>query len=169
MSIESVSGSSASMSLVEMMQQSRKEQASFEDMAADILEQDDADGDGVLSLEETPLDAERFSEIDADDDGYITAEELSADAESHAAQGSEAMGAGQGAGSGSESSESEEEEEEYDTYDLNEDGVVTLDELLQAFSQGDNSLKSLFEGMDSETSSLTTRLGIEAYQAQSVG
>lgn len=168
MGIDAVSGSSASLSLAEMMQQSRKEQPSFEEMAQSILEKDDTDGDGVLSLEETPLDADRFSEIDADEDGFITAEELSADAENHAAQGPEAMGAGQGAppsGSGSESSESE---EEYDQYDLNEDGVVSMDELLQAFNQGDNTLKTLFESMDSTASSVSMRLGIEAYQAQSL-
>ena len=165
MSIDSVSGSSASLNLAELMQQARSEQPDPDEMAEFIIGQDDTDGDGALTLEETPLDAERFGEIDSDGDGFITAEELSADAESHA-QGPEAMGAGQGGSSSGSDSESSESEEEYDAYDLNEDGVVTLDELLQAFRQGDDSLNSIFGESENGVSSLTQRLAMAAYDAQ---
>ncbi|MCJ2165379.1 MULTISPECIES: EF-hand domain-containing protein [unclassified Pseudodesulfovibrio] len=170
MSISALGGSDMSVGLAEMMQAARKSsQPSSDDIAQSIVEQDDADGDGLLSLEETPLDQDRFNKIDADGDGFISAEELSADAKQNmAAANMPPRGGGAGASSGSESSESE--EEEYDTYDLNEDGVVTLDELLQAFKQGDQSLNSLFESLDSGTATATTqRLAMEAYQAQSAG
>ncbi|BDQ33794.1 EF-hand domain-containing protein [Pseudodesulfovibrio portus] len=165
MSIDSVSGSSASLNLAEMMQQARNERPDPDEMAEFIIGQDDTDGDGVLTLEETPLDAERFGQIDADGDGFITAEELSADAESHA-QGPEAMGGGKGAPPSDSESGSGESEEEYDAYDLNEDGVVTLDELLQAFRQGDDSLNFIFGESENGVSALTQRLAMAAYQAQ---
>lgn len=165
MSIDSVSGSSASLNLAEMMQQARNERPDPDEMAEFIIGQDDTDGDGVLTLEETPLDAERFGQIDADGDGFITAEELSADAESHA-RGPEAMGGGKGAPPSDSESGSGESEEEYDAYDLNEDGVVTLDELLQAFRQGDDSLNSIFGESENGVSALTQRLAMAAYQAQ---
>ncbi len=142
-----------------------------DEMAESIVAKDDADGDGVLSLDETPLDEDRFNSIDADGDGYISAAELSADAQENmeqgapaaAAQGSETQSAAASA-SGSGGSESE---EEYDEYDLNEDGVVSFDELLQAFNSGDNNVKNLLQSMGGgAVSSMTSRLASEAYQAQ---
>jgi len=165
MSIDSVSGSTASLNLAELMQQARNEQLDSDEMAEFIIEQDDTDDDGVLTLEETPLDAERFGEIDSDGDGFITAEELSADADSHAAT-ADGIGGGQAASSSGSDSESSESEEEDDTYDLNEDGVVTLDELLQAFRQGDDSLNSIFGESENGVSALTQRLAMAAYEAQ---
>jgi hypothetical protein len=174
MSISAVSGSSTSFGLAEMMQARRNEPPDPDEMAASIVEQDDQDGDGFLSLSETPLDEDRFNEIDADGDGLISADELSADAQEHMSenpppmQGTEGMAMGGSAGSAqsSGSSDGESSDEDYDQYDLNEDGVVTLDELMQAFRQGDQSLQSLFDGMDSGTSDLIQRLANEAYQAQ---
>lgn len=143
-------------------------------MAQSIVESDDADGDGVLSLDETPLDEDRFNEIDADGDGFITAEELSADAQQHMAEAGEGMMAspppmGESAaagGSSSSGSSGSESEEEYDAYDLNEDGQVSLDELLQAFRNGDSSLEAFF-GEGGGISALTQRLAMNAYAAQS--
>ncbi|WP_272699228.1 hypothetical protein [Desulfovibrio sp. Fe33] len=67
--------------------------------------------------------------------------------------------------SGTGESESSSDEEEYDAYDLNEDGVVTVDELLQAFRQGDASVQALFEGSGG-SSALLQRLASQAYEAQ---
>lgn len=170
MSISSISGSSASLSLAEMIaQQTQKQQSGDTDeMAEFIINQDDADGDGLLSIEETPLDEDRFAEIDTDSDGFISQEELSASAQNGAQESQSLAGALNSAGSGSESDseESSEEEEEYDTYDLNEDGVVSLDELLQAFQQGDNSLESLFGDSENGVSAMTQKLAMAAYEAQ---
>lgn len=168
MSISALSGSTASLSLAEMMQQARQSAPPDPDeMAEFIVEKDDQDGDGLLSLEETPLDEDRFNEIDTDGDGYITAEELSTDAQSRMADGSAPPPPPSMSGvSGAEDTQSAESdsEEEYDEYDLNEDGVVSMDELLQAFRGGDLSLSSLLGSLDQ--SSMTQRLGIQAYEAQ---
>ncbi len=223
-----------------------------DELASSILEQDDADGDGVLSLDETPLDEETFNSIDADGDGSITAEELSADMEANMAEGSappppppnsemstdelassilestdtdddsllslnetgldeDTFNAIDSDGDGSltadelsayieeqiaetvnllastdssstsdsESSTETEEtssssgsgsgesEEEYDTYDLNEDGVVTMDELYQAYQSGDDNLSALFDSINNGAmSAMTQRIGMQAYQEQ---
>lgn len=171
MSISAISGSD-SFGLAEMMQVRRSASSDPEEMAASIVAKDDQDGDGFLSLAETPLDEDRFNEIDGDGDGLISTEELSADAEQRMAQGAPPMqgmegmamgeaGASQSAsGSGGESSD-----EEYDEYDFNEDGVVSMDELLQAIQQGDTSLQALInEG--GGNSALIQRLAAQAYQAQ---
>lgn len=46
--------------------------------SSEIMEKDDADGDGVLSIDETPLTEEMFSDADTDGDGYLTLEEIQA-------------------------------------------------------------------------------------------
>ena len=46
-----------------------------------IFETEDADGDELISAEESALSDEMFSEIDTDQDGYITAEEIEASQE----------------------------------------------------------------------------------------
>ena len=157
---------------------------STDEIAASIFERDDADGDGVLILEETPLDEDQFNSIDADGDGFITAEELSAHMEENMAEGmpvaqvgmeemaAEASGSASGtaaSGASGSSSSGSDSSEEYDAYDLNEDGVVTLDELLQAYQGGDSNLRTLFESMgEGVVSSLQTRMAMDAYQAQMV-
>lgn len=142
------------------------------EMVSSIFAKDDADGDGLLSFEETPLDEDQFDSIDADGDGFISVDELSADMEEKMAEGvpMPPSGAeGQAAASSGSSSSSSESEEEYDTYDLNEDGVVSFDELQQAYLGGDSSLKSVFESMGEGTMSMMkTRMAMEAYQAQMV-
>ncbi|QJB56089.1 EF-hand domain-containing protein [Pseudodesulfovibrio sp. zrk46] len=141
-------------------------------MAASIFDQDDADGDGLLTLDETPLSEEIFNSIDTDGDGSISAEELTADIESKAAEGMPAPPPGAqeqaaAASSESSSSSSSDSEEDYDVLDLNEDGVVSMSELFQAFQNGDSSLSSLFpdEG-EGNVSAMTQRMAMQAYQAQ---
>ena len=60
-------------------------------MASRIVEQDDANGDGVLSVDETSMDSEMFSAIDADGDGSLTVEELTEDMEARQAEMEEKM------------------------------------------------------------------------------
>ncbi|MGE4194894.1 MAG: EF-hand domain-containing protein [Pseudodesulfovibrio sp.] len=174
MSISAISGSD-SFGLAEMMQSRRNSTSDPGEFASSIVEKDDQDGDGFLSLAETRLDEDRFNKIDADSDGLISTDELSADAEARMAegpppmQGMEGMAMGDSdetqssSGSGEESSS----EEEYDELDLNKDGVVSMDELLQAYQQGDTSLQSLFDGLGGGNTSLVQRLANEAYLAQS--
>jgi len=51
---------------------------SASEMAASILEEEDTDGDGVLSATESKADSDIFTEIDADSDGVLTVDELEA-------------------------------------------------------------------------------------------
>jgi len=144
--------------------------------AETIVAEDDEDGDGLLSLSETPLDEDMFNSIDANGDGFISADELSAHMEESMAEGmtmpsegAEAQAASASGASGSSGASSgSSESEEYDAYDLNKDGVVSFDELMQAYEGGDESLKSMFESMGGGVMSTRTRLAMEAYQAQMV-
>ncbi|WP_027183576.1 EF-hand domain-containing protein [Desulfovibrio inopinatus] len=146
----------------------------LEKLASSIVKNADGDGDGLLSLEETPLDEDTFNSIDADGDGFITADELSANMGTNMAEGmpapppeaQAAAGSGGGEQASAANSSGSESEEEYDEYDVNEDGVVTYDELLQAFDNGDSSLTSLFQNTGVATPNLTSRLAMKAYQAQ---
>lgn len=56
------------------------------EMAARILEEEDTNGDGLISADEARIDSERFGEIDSDGDGLLTAEELQANFESRQAE-----------------------------------------------------------------------------------
>jgi len=48
------------------------------DMAASIIENDDTDGDGAISLKESPLNSKEFGKIDTDGNGTLSVEELTA-------------------------------------------------------------------------------------------
>ena len=128
------------------------EMMSPEDMVASIFEEQDADGDGALSLEESGVDESMFSEADADGDGLVTEEELLAMMEKGRPEGpppemGQAMGAGAGGmaaqiieeldadeDGGVSFSEAGASEEEFDALDTNEDGVVSLAELEAALA-----------------------------------
>ncbi|TIH17150.1 hypothetical protein D0S45_08290 [Marinifilum sp. JC120] len=156
---------------------------SSEDFVSSILDGQDSDA-GKLSSSEAGFLEDLFSEIDTDGDGSLSEEEMVADLESRqqmkAAMGnmSVAMGGGDAvSGSGSsDSSSSEEAEEEYDEYDYNQDGVVTLDELQQAFASGDTSLEDIVgrrgdinqQQPSEEGQSVMQRMATRAYQDQSV-
>ena len=47
-----------------------------EDMAAGMIEEEDGDGDGSLSIDELGLSEEDFAEIDTDGDGLMSSEEI---------------------------------------------------------------------------------------------
>ncbi len=117
-----------------------------DEMAASLVSDLDTDGDGVLSSSELAMDADLFSEIDADGDGTLSAEEISADMQSRmeemqdtvASMGAnaEAVASEASGASGTAGASGSSEEEEYDELDLNEDGIVSADELRQAMMSG---------------------------------
>jgi len=174
---------SSMMGPLNMLMQSLKEGNSSGRIATSIVQEQDADGDGLLSLDETGMDEEIFGEVDADGDGYVSAEELSAGIE-QAAERIGAMDGGLGmntqeldktstgdellenAGGNSGSSGESENGEEYDAYDLNKDGTVSSEEYLQAFLNGDMSLAGMFGEGPSQGQTLTQRLAFQAYNAQ---
>lgn len=130
--------------------------ASPEEMAARIIADHDADGDGALSLEESEVDESVFNLADADGDGQVTKDELLAMMENGRPKGPPPeMGEGMqpppggsvgdmaaaimeeldsdGDG-GLSSSEAGASEEEFDALDTNEDGVVSQAELEAAMT-----------------------------------
>ncbi|NDV22936.1 EF-hand domain-containing protein [Desulfovibrio sp. JC022] len=101
-----------------------------------LMEELDSDGDSAISQKESGLEDELFSILDSDGDGSLSSEEIAENMRPPEGMGNAVSGS-------SESSSSEEAEEEYDEYDYNQDGVVTLDELQQAFASGDTSLEDI--------------------------
>ena len=148
-----------------------------ESTANSILGQYDADGDGSLSMKESGLSEEVFGAVDADGDGLITSAELEEALQQtedmaammppppEGAQQASAQGASESGGSGS----SDGDDEEYDEYDTNQDGVVSMDELRQAFLNGDLSLEEYFAetGDAMNGQSPLMRIAMNAYQMQS--
>ena len=55
-------------------------------MASDIMESSDTDGNGVLSVSETGLSSEEFSILDTDGDGSVTTDELKSGLEARKAE-----------------------------------------------------------------------------------
>jgi len=146
----------------------------------------DADGDGSLTSEETADGIEKLlsrfdpenhqpagleSEVEAaSSDDSSTTSAVSADSSASVTESSDdssasgVSGASGGGGGGGES-----EDEDYDEYDLNKDGVVSMEEYLQAYLNGDTSLSDMFGGEEQgqgQGQSLIQRLGMQAYNAQ---
>jgi Ca2+-binding EF-hand superfamily protein len=110
--------------------------ADYSGMASAVISDRDSDGDGSLSLSETDMTEERFSTVDTDGDGVLSAEEIAEDIESQQVAAQTApppppppSGGGGGGGSDDEEDDSTSSISEYD---LNKDGVVTTEELIQA-------------------------------------
>ncbi|WP_027723282.1 EF-hand domain-containing protein [Maridesulfovibrio zosterae] len=57
------------------------QKGSAKDFAKSIIGEEDSDGDGLISLEESSLDKDRFNKVDSDGDGTISQEEIVADFE----------------------------------------------------------------------------------------
>lgn len=104
-------------------------EADFEDMASTIISDEDADGDGVLSLDETEFDEDKFAEIDTDGDGYLSQEEIQADLEANMPP--PPMGGG-GGGSDEDDDDDEDEvdslEDLFTSADTDGDGVLSEEE-----------------------------------------
>lgn len=81
MSVSGISSGMSSGTTQEMLEKMRamREQGNTAGLASMFVEQDDADGDGLLSLDEAMLDEDHFNEADADGDGFLSEEELAAD------------------------------------------------------------------------------------------
>ncbi len=104
--------------------------------AAELIAQDDADSDGVLTLEETALSQDMFNTADSDSDGYLTREELEAYMAAGPGQAPPAMDAASIMESDDEDGDgllSIEEtpltEEMFATADSDGDGFISEDEL----------------------------------------
>ncbi|MFW5487208.1 MAG: EF-hand domain-containing protein [Desulfovibrio sp.] len=146
----------------------------------EILQQhfaaNDEDEDGVLSRKESQLTDEQFNLLDADGDGKITSAELEESLKSSevdishpgpTASVSDASGPFASSGAQSKAS-APEDDDEYDEYDLNKDGVVSSNELLQAYMNGDVNLSSIANTPSTQAGKNSTLVGIamKAYQSQ---
>ena len=143
-----------------------------EDLADAFVTKFDADGDGLLSQEESGLSAERFDSLDADGDGMVSGEELTeglkasapgAQAATLTEADSSSLAAPSGQAGGAESGD---DDDDYDAYDLNKDGVVSMEELRQALLNGDVSLADVFGEDQSGGQSGLMRIAMRAYHAQ---
>lgn len=82
-------GSSSTGSLFSLNQSSIKRPEDYdssEDFVSSVIGDNDADGDGKLSVDEAGFLEDHFSEIDSDGDGYLSQEEMVADLESRQEQ-----------------------------------------------------------------------------------
>lgn len=145
--------------------------------AATLFSKDDANADGVLSIDETPLSEDMFSDADTDADGSLTLEEME---EMLASAPPPMMGPPPGGG-GMEGSggmnfasllEAEDSDEEgtirteetsfsqeiFSALDTNQDGTILAEELAQAVSGG-----NLSENQ-TQTRNFNQTTAISAYQ-----
>jgi Ca2+-binding EF-hand superfamily protein len=109
------------------------------EMAAHILEEEDSDGDGKLSVSESRMSSNLFKEIDADDDGLLTTDELEAGFEAKRAEHAARMAIrmieeedtdGDGMISLEETRLSE---DLFGEIDSDEDGLLSTEELQESF------------------------------------
>ncbi|WP_291329943.1 hypothetical protein [Desulfovibrio sp. UCD-KL4C] len=167
MSISGVGSSMDSGGTAEMIAQLREAQANKSngenDTVADALLSDQQGGSVKIG-----------DEKDSSQEGLI--ESLKSNQEQNGMMGELAVSMQSGesstkASTNVDESTSSNEEETFDAYDLNEDGVVTGDELLQAFEEGDESLANVVgrskESEKNDGKSALTQKATRAYQAQS--
>lgn len=94
---------------------------------------------------------------------------LSAASVSDQTAGTESGGETEESEESSSGSSSSSDDDEYDEYDLNKDGVVSTEELRQAYLDGDMSLAFLFDRGESQNGpSNFMRIAMNAYNLQSV-
>ncbi|WP_031482829.1 EF-hand domain-containing protein [Maridesulfovibrio frigidus] len=156
------------------------------DLLDSFMDELDLDGDSLISMEESGLSEELFSVLDGDGDGNISGEELEASTAPPpppppAEDSSDVTASSEVTASSASSTSESESETEYDEYDLNQDGVVSSEELRQAFIDGDQSLAGVFgqnESQGAENTGATsqsdgadgqsplTRMAMRAYQEQ---
>lgn len=204
MSVSGIGGSTAggiSQEVLEQLRAARQQGMGVRDTANYLVEQNDGDGDGLLSLKESGFSEEMFNRIDADGDSYLSADEISEDMQARMDEMRQMKGAmnmlmglgddaetlenvmgpppppdgageSEGAGGSGGAAEAEESDEEYDEYDLNEDGVVSLEEMMIAFQSGASEWSSLFGDSESESSggasSYFQNLAMRAYSQNSL-
>ncbi|MCC6490094.1 MAG: EF-hand domain-containing protein [Candidatus Hydrogenedentes bacterium] len=138
MNISSISSSLYSMQSMQKMggmNAMRGTPPSSSDMAAHILEEEDSDGDGMISLSETKLSEDMFNEIDSDGDGLLTTDEIEASFESQRAEHAARMATQliedeDTDGDGMISvSETKAPEDVFNKIDTDGDGLLTTEEL----------------------------------------
>jgi hypothetical protein len=189
MSVSGIGGSMAgdiSQEILQQLRSAREQGMGVDDTASFLVEQNDGDGDGLLSAEESGFSEAMFNRIDANGDSMLSAEEIGQDMRNMMNESRQMMGGlnmmmngmgesgeapppppdGASGGSGS-SGESAESDEEYDEFDLNQDGVVSMEELMIALQSGEYDLGSLL-GTGSESggaSSFFQGMAANAYGA----
>lgn len=185
MSISSI-GSTSSYSFLDRMvmsamnrsSKSQGAESSSADLAAKIIEREDANGDGKISADESRVDADRFGEIDTDGDGSITSEELQASVKAKendrlsqgmtSMQSMGGMGGAQGAGGpqgpppGPPPDATEIASSVMETTDSNGDGVLSADETELSSSQ----FNTLDTDGDGKVSAEELAAGIKARQSE---
>jgi Ca2+-binding EF-hand superfamily protein len=117
--------------------------------AATIIETEDTNEDGVLSVEETRLTEEMFANADTDSDGTLILEEL----EEMLANGPPAGGGGMGGMGGGMGLEPMSIESIFETEDTDGDGKISAEE--SALSN------EMFSGIDTDQDGLLTAEEIE--------
>ena len=174
---------SVSPEMMQRMREAREQGKTPGDFAEALVADKDTDGDSLLSLSETELDEDKFNSIDADGDGLLSAEEIVSDMQQKMEQMRQMrgqmnmMGRGQGGDSGDASkllgdsgeSDSEGDSSSYDDLDLNQDGVVSMQEYLQAYQGGRSGLSDIFGSSEGETGAASffmQQKAVKAYQAQ---
>jgi Ca2+-binding EF-hand superfamily protein len=140
--------------------------------AASIMEKDDANLDGVLTIDETPMSQEMFSDADSDLDGQLNTQELEEMLANgpppppmmDGGKGQGMMGGGMGGGMGGaqsileaedtdengsiSSEESSLSSEVFSLLDTNEDGVISLDEIEAAQAEKQENM-NMMQGLSS--------------------
>jgi len=156
MDISSVSGMQVGMSLGGMRPSATGDSEDFaEAMSTKFLEDNDADGDGLVSADEFSEDEDLFDSIDEDGDGFLSEEELLSDAKAKVAEMQANFGTGdmsgmasppppsgdedgmsteateqQGESGGGQSASGSSSDSTTDEIDTNGDGVISQEELM---------------------------------------
>lgn len=179
MSIQGLGQSSFSYQSMNMSKSQSTDSSSFDSSSIEsIMENDDANQDGVLTIDETPMSEDMFADADSDSSGDLSTEEL----EEVFSNGPPPMGPPPPSGETESTEESELEallaEEDTDgdgsisaeetslaseifsQLDLDEDGLLSQDEIQQGMDEHEARMSS-FEG--TSQTSLTQSSATQAY------
>jgi Ca2+-binding EF-hand superfamily protein len=181
MSIQGLGQSSFAYQSMNMSKSQSTDSSSFDSASIEsIMESDDANQDGVLTIDETPMSEDMFADADTDSSGDLSSEELeevfsndpppmgppppSSETESTEASELEALLAEEDTdGDGSISAEETSLASEiFSQLDLDEDGLLSQDEIQQGMDEHEARMSSS-EG--TSQTSLTQSSATQAYAA----